>query len=181
MCVVGTRIIIVILLWLGYCASNKTFSKFSDQTETVVIAHSDALFAIEEPRSFYQVSVKPKKSSFSLKEKKVLLTLLSARVDEAPDGALEVYVSLKPIDRSKFVSERRDFVNVIDLYTIEGTTKKNVVLDLTTTLSKLLKEGHTLPTLYLTVLFRGNKLSNGEESKKAGKVSFEGFRFEIVR
>jgi hypothetical protein len=132
------------------------------------------------------LGVTPAVVSFRLDEKsrnifnsnyKTWLLLDDAAVITAPDGVYEIYVTAQPPQINTLNAESPAFVNVLDLYSITAPGAKQAIeVDIQTLINKLFLQKQTPQTVYVTLLFNGNRFANGSKSTKAGLVRFSGMR-----
>lgn len=144
--------------------------------DTNILARSEQSFTIETGNPFYQVIVVTTGKKVT-GNKKILLLLDNPMIGQNPDGVYEVYICLEKCDINTLSSTHQGFVNVLDLYALTMSDSPNYLLvDLTRKTSEWVKDGQPFPSLYITVLFRGNMLPENIESKKAGQMSIAGMR-----
>jgi hypothetical protein len=143
--------------------------------DTVILGSNSKVFTINQASSVHQAVVTiTGRPSFS-PDKKVWLLLDRPAIVRNPDGVYELYLSGEK-NINTLTSSHIAFVNVLDLYSLTASdAPRQIAVDLSRNWAGLNKNGNPPPTLYLTILFRGNNV-NGVESKQAGEMIVKGFR-----
>ena len=146
--------------------------------DTSVLArneHSHS-FIIDNSSTFFQEKLISTGKNFS-GDKKLVLLLDDPKLTQNPDGVYEVYITKEKTDVKMLSSLHSGFVNVLDFYVLTTSAPPK---SLSVSMSKLTggwaEKGQPLAEVYVTVLFRGNVLADGTESKKAGQMSVKGIR-----
>ncbi len=98
-------------------------------------------------------------------------------VTEAPDGVYEIYLTDQPPLVNELTATNPAFVNVLDLYSITAPGAKQIIeVNITSAIKKMFLQKQELRPFYLTLIFSGNRLPDGSQSKNAGKMELRGIR-----
>lgn len=108
---------------------------------------------------------------------KTWLLLDHPQITEAPDGVYEIYLTNLPPEINNLTATNPAFVNVLDLYSITTPGSKQIIeVDIRSHVNKMFLQKKETQTVYVTLVFNGNQLANGNKSKKAGAMKFSGIR-----
>ena len=147
----------------------------SIKKDSTVLAGSESPFAINSKMPYYQVQLK------STGEKrtgnKAFLVIDRPQISGKHEGVYELYLTTGPIGIVNLISSNHGFVNLLDLYPLmSDDTLPQLILNITDKLNELSEPGKSIPPLYITILFRGNKLSDGPELKLAGELKVKAIK-----
>ncbi len=138
--------------------------------DTVIIAISDQPVHIDVATPSKQVYLKAQGKNVIDKSRKTFLQFEGIRLDAAPDGVYEIYLSSQKTVGEKLTAESRYFVNVLDPYLLTGNAPRHrLEIDITRSLEKIMTGQTILSGYYLTLQFKGNMLK-GQPSAKAGQL-----------
>lgn len=175
-----TVLAIGILSFCSACNSSKAPGNNNlPVADTLVLYQKDSLFAIGTVPSIFPVrfsaaarAALPTASSNT----KTWLLLYHPQIVAMPDGAYEIYTTATPpTQSSELTPTHPSFVGVLNLYDQTGPDARNyVAIPIVKPLHEIWKQ--SLPSFYITLLFRGNTLASGEASKAAGTIRFAGLR-----
>jgi hypothetical protein len=109
--------------------------------------------------------------------RKTWLLLDDAQMITAPDGVYEIYITDAPPQINTLTAASPAFVNVLDFYSITAPGAKQVIeADVQAQANKMFLKNQNVHTVYITLLFNGNRFADGSKSKKAGLLQFSGIR-----
>ena len=144
--------------------------------DTVVLAQSEQSFTIDTSKIFYQTKVMATGKKVT-GDKKILLLLDDPAIAQNSDGVYEIYVCPEKCEVNILSSSHPGFVNVVDLYALTVSDPPDYLsVDITRKTSEWIKVGQPFPSIYITVLFRGNRLPEKIESRQAGQMVVAGMR-----
>jgi excinuclease UvrABC helicase subunit UvrB len=145
--------------------------------DTVVVAASQASYSLSKSKP--QVTIRLKmETGVSESKGNYLLQFSGAKLQQMPDGAFEVYLSNKEIEKKNSTSASPYFAGVIDTYTLNsGAAVQSFFLDVSDKINNKLVS--MKPEAVVTILFRGNVAINSSESADAGGLSLH--RVALIR
>lgn len=170
------RFVLVIFVCMIFTSCKGGEQKTSAKSDTAILAAYDHPFTISADTPYCQLSLVSSGNNLS-GGKKIILFFDEPKVRQAPDGVYEVYITTGKNDIKSFSYSHPGFVNVLDIYELTAIDPpKHLSLDLTKISNQWEKDGLSLPNLFVTILFRGNKKVNNVESKLAGMLEVQRLR-----
>jgi len=144
--------------------------------DTIILAGNQHSFKVDGTQSFFQAELTSTGKNFS-DDKKLLLLFDRPINSRDPEGVYEVYVTRESPDVKTLSSFNPGFVNVLDIYVLTADAPPHyLVVDLSKKSGEWAKDGQAIPSLIVTVKFRGNVSPDNTESKQAGQLSVKGIR-----
>lgn len=108
---------------------------------------------------------------------KTWLLLDDPQIIEAPDGVYEIYLTGEPPVINNLIATNPAFVNVLDLYSITAPGARQIIeVDIRSHVNKIFLQKQQTQTIYVSMVFNGNRLVDGSKSKKAGELRLSGIR-----
>ncbi len=104
------------------------------------------------------------------------LRLSGVTLPAAPDGVYELYLTPQPPQsRAELTANGAGFLDVLNTYSLSSNELqgRQVDIDITKVISERIASSDSA-SLYLTILFSGNKDAGGQESRNAGKLRLTG-------
>ena len=96
------------------------------------------------------------------------------RMKQSPEGVYELYLMQANINPNKLEAGSPYFVDVLDTYMIANSEgSKRICLDVTNHLLDQNKSSNQVLSYTVTLLFRGNKMTDNTSAWKAGLLSID--------
>ena len=163
------RIFIIITALLFFIQHTIYAGEGEQGGDTVIIACGDNIAAISKNSRCIQTAIEKKSDPQTKTNSRYVLRFENMEMKEAPDGAYEVYISTRKKDKKNLAAVSPDFVSVINTFSLNSEPPvKTIYLDITKNMEKIAVTQYRV--LYISILFRGNRLSNKKESTHAGML-----------
>ena len=151
--------------------------KIENSSDTTLLSRTDKpVIAGAMPAVLSLPFLENSKDIFNSNSKTWLL-LDEPQIIEAPDGVYEIYLTGEPPVINSLIVTNPAFVNVLDLYSITAPGARQIIeVDIRSHVNKIFLQKQQSQTIYVSLIFNGNRLADGSKSKKAGELRLSGIR-----
>ena len=159
------------------CNAGRAVKTENSSSDTTLLSRTDKpVIAGAMPAVLSLTFLENSKDLFSSNSKTWLL-LDEPQIIEAPDGVYEIYLTGEPPVINNLIATNPAFVNVLDLYSITAPGARQIIeVDIRSHVNKIFLQKQQTQTIYVSMVFNGNRLVDGSKSKKAGELRLSGIR-----
>src|SRR5258705_13096240 len=146
-------------------AGNSNGLSHFTQQDTVILASVKQSLEIKPENSAIEVQMKIDHAKIN-KDSKRFISLKGLRMEKAPEGVYEIYLTDKKYPAISLTPNGNFFVNVVDTY---RPNKEEVLFQLPGKSNSLFDAD--IPCYFIYIIFRGNTLPDNKRSLNAGHLN----------
>lgn len=159
------------------CNSGKLVKTGNSSGDTTLLSRTDKAVNIGTVPTVIPLTFLNNSKDLFNSNSKTWLLFNDPQITEAPDGVYEIYLTNQPPEINNLTATNPAFVNVLDLYSITAPGSKQIIeVDIRSHVKNVFLQKQQTQTVYVTLVFNGNRLADGSKSKKAGEMRLSGIR-----